>query len=108
MLEVCGYEVVTVSNGQEAVDYYRNHGDSVDLVLIDMVMPEMSGRDCFRALRQIDPNVRAVLSTGYGANGEAREIVQEGMAGLVLKPFSKGALGATVREALSEEVITLR
>jgi PAS domain S-box-containing protein len=108
MLEICGYEVVTVSTGQEAVDYYRDHGDGIDLVLIDMVMPEMSGRDCFRALKEMDPDVRAVLSTGYGANGEARDIVQEGMAGLVLKPFSKGALGATIREALSEEAVPLR
>jgi two-component system cell cycle sensor histidine kinase/response regulator CckA len=108
MLEVCGYEVVAVSNGLEAVDYYRDHGDGIDLVLIDMVMPEMSGRECFRALRGMNPNVRAVLSTGYGADGEAREVVQEGMAGLVLKPFSKAALSATIREALTEEPLPAR
>ena len=106
MLEACGYDVVAVSNGREAIEYYRDHGDKVDLVLIDMVMPEMDGRECFRALRQMDPDVRAILSTGYGADGEAREVVQEGMVGLVLKPFSKSALAATVREALSEEVLT--
>lgn len=108
LLEVCGYEVVTMSNGLEAVDYYRDHGGGIDLVIIDMVMPEMSGRECFQALRELDPNVRAVLSTGYGANGEAREIVQDGMAGIVLKPFSKGALSAAVREALSENVVTAK
>jgi CheY-like chemotaxis protein len=105
MLEICGYEVVTVSNGLEAVDYYRDHGGRIDLVVIDMVMPEMNGRECFRALREMDPNIRAVLSTGYGADGEAKEIVQEGMAGLVLKPFSKGALAATVQEALSGDIV---
>ncbi len=108
MLEVCGYDVVDVSNGRDALEYYRNHGDGIDLVLIDMVMPGMNGRECFRALREINPAVRAVLSTGYGANGEAKEIVQEGMAGLVLKPFSKGALAATVREALCENVLATR
>jgi CheY-like chemotaxis protein len=108
MLEVCGYEVADVSNGRDALEYYRDYGDEIDLVLIDMVMPGMNGRECFRALREIDPDVRAVLSTGYGADGEAREVVQEGMAGLVLKPFSKGALAATVREALCENVLTTR
>jgi two-component system cell cycle sensor histidine kinase/response regulator CckA len=108
VLEASGYDVVDFSNGREAVEYYRDHGDKVDLVLIDMMMPEMSGRECFRALRDIDPGVRAVLSTGYGADGEAREIVEEGMVGLVLKPFGRGALVKTVREALAEEEIPAR
>jgi two-component system cell cycle sensor histidine kinase/response regulator CckA len=107
MLEACGYDVVAFSNGHDAVEYYRGHGEKIDLVLIDMVMPEMSGRECFLALREMDPGVRAVLSTGYGADGEAREIVQEGMVGLVLKPFSKSALAKTVRDALSAEAVTL-
>ncbi len=101
MLEVCGYDVVDVSNGLDAVEYYRDHGERIDLVLLDMVMPGMSGRECFRALREMNPDVLAVLSTGYGEDGEAREIVQEGMAGLVLKPFSRAALAAVIAEALS-------
>jgi PAS domain S-box-containing protein len=108
MLEVCGYDVVDVPNGRDAVEYYRDHGDSIDLVLIDMVMPDMGGRECFRALREMDPGVRAVLSTGYGEDGEAREIVQEGMVGLVLKPFSRAALAATVSEALGSQVLMPR
>lgn len=101
MLEVCGFDVVDFSNGQDAVDYYRDHGDRVDLVLIDMVMPGMSGRECFKAIRGMDPDVLAVLSTGFGEDGEAREVVQDGMVGLVLKPFSRAALAATINEALS-------
>jgi len=108
MLEVCGYEVVDFSSGPDAVEYYRHHGDKIDLVLIDMVMPDMGGRECFRALRELNPDLRALLATGYGADGEAREILQEGMAGLVLKPFSRGALAASINEALCDNALIPR
>ena len=100
MLRRLGYEVVTAASGKEAIACFREHMGWVDLVIIDMVMPEMSGRDCFRALKEIDPEVRAVLSTGYGLNGRAQEIIDEGMVGFVQKPYDMEALAERIGRAM--------
>lgn len=100
MLTSMGYEVVTVRDGQEAVDYYQDHADKIDLALIDMVMPRLGGRDCFRALKGINPNVRAVLTTGYGRDGAAQEILNEGMRGFAHKPYGLRDLSEVIAEAL--------
>ncbi len=102
MLFKLGYEVVTTSSGQDAVDYYRKHGDLVDLVIIDLIMPGMGGQECFRELKCIDPHVRAVLSTGYGMDRRVRDIVNEGMIGFVQKPYQMIELGKRLHEFLAD------
>lgn len=100
MLRRLGYQVTVVSNGQEALEHYRKNPRDVDLVLLDMTMPEMSGRDCFHRLREMDPSVRVVLSTGFGQAGMAQEIVDEGMMGFVQKPYDLAVLSRVIRRAL--------
>lgn len=102
MLGSMGYEVVVASGGREAVEYYRRFSREVDLVILDMVMPEMGGRECFRALKEINPDVRAVLSTGYGRDGAAQEILDEGMVGFAQKPYRANQLSQVVHRALQE------
>jgi PAS domain S-box-containing protein len=101
MLERLGYQVKAVEGARRAVEHYRSHPDSVDLVIIDMVMPDMDGQDCFLALKELDPDVRAVLSTGYGMNGRAQAILDEGMVGFIQKPYDLYKLGTAVRSALA-------
>ena len=98
-----GYQVVTASDGQAAVEYYAVHHAEIDLVLIDMVMPRLGGRDCFRAMREIDPAVRAVLTTGYGFNVAAQEILDEGVLGFVQKPYELAQLSEVVASALNKQ-----
>jgi len=101
ILRHLGYQVVTAADGEEAVEYYRQFGAEIDLVVIDMVMPRLDGRGCFRALKQLDPGVRAVLSTGYGLNGAAQSLLDEGMVGFAQKPYEARQLSAVVADALA-------
>ncbi len=102
ILERLGYEVLTATSGKEAVELYRQHSEEVELAIIDMVMPRMGGRECFEEMRRIDPNARAVLSTGYGMNDDTEQILQmPGMVGFVQKPYRVEELGEKIQQALA-------
>jgi PAS domain S-box-containing protein len=100
ILRDLGYQVATAADGQAACDYYARHAGEIDLVLVDLVMPRMGGRECFRALKSIDPEVRAVLCTGYGFNIAAQELLDEGVLDFVSKPYELGRLSAVVSKTL--------
>jgi len=100
LLHQLGYEVVTAGDGWEALETYREAGHQIDLVILDMVMPQLGGRECFRALRRINPGVKAVLSTGYGFDEAAQEILDEGMVGFIQKPYQMHQLSEAVANAL--------
>ncbi|MCX5674861.1 MAG: PAS domain S-box protein [Planctomycetota bacterium] len=101
MLTGMGYSVVTASSGREAIATYGMFGPSVDVVILDMVMPDLDGRECFRALRRLDPNIKAILCTGGPADGAQRDILEEGMAGFIQKPYRAEQLAAAIGEALA-------
>jgi two-component system, cell cycle sensor histidine kinase and response regulator CckA len=92
ILEDLGYSAVTCGNGREAVDYFRTHHHDIDMAIIDVMMPELSGCDCFRELKKIDPGVKAIISTGYGLTNEIEAVLKEGAAGFIQKPFESAAL----------------
>ncbi|MCU0612704.1 MAG: response regulator, partial [Candidatus Eisenbacteria bacterium] len=100
LLRELGHEVVTAESGSQAVQYYREHADAVDLVIIDLVMPEMDGRECYAELRKLNPSIRVLLSTGFGMNGRIQEALDDGMSGFVQKPYRMAELGVKVGEAL--------
>lgn len=100
MLTELGYEVFSASQGEEAVARYREAPETIDLVLLDMIMPVMGGRDCIRELRRIDPSVVAVLSTGFSNESEIQEILKEGWAGFIQKPYRADELSQVIQEAL--------
>ncbi|MHB9025483.1 MAG: hybrid sensor histidine kinase/response regulator [Armatimonadota bacterium] len=104
MLQDLGYEVVTVTGGNEAVDYYIRYGNDIDLVLIEMAMPEMGGRECFQALNMLNAHVKALITTSYDLGEEAQELLAEGVLGIVLKPYNPDVLTAALREALAGKV----
>ena len=80
---------------------FRARRHEIDLLIIDMVMPGMDGRTCFRAIQDMDPGVKAILSSGYGRNGRAQEVLDDGMLGFIQKPYRLDELGAAVHSALS-------
>ena len=100
ILQPLGYEVALASSGAEAIDYYLRHREEVDLVIIDLAMPDMDGRECFLALKKIDPDVRAILCTGYGRNGKAQQAIDEGMVGFIRKPYRARDLLSAVAAAI--------
>lgn len=102
MLTRIGYEVITIADGHEAVDFYSKNQEKVDLVIVDMMMPRMDGRECFSALRQINPNVRAILSTGYSHNQAVQEVIDEGLLGYIGKPFDLQEIATAVENAIQK------
>jgi CheY-like chemotaxis protein len=97
-LESEGCKVSTAGDGREALTLYKNKWREIDLVILDMVLPEMSGRDIFRAMKQINPRVKTLLSSGYSIDGEARSILSEGVLGFIQKPFRKQDLMQLIGE----------
>jgi len=100
MLAKLKYQVVTASNGKEAVDYYAKSGDDIDLVILDMMMPVMDGRDCFRAMKEMNPDVKVLLSTGSAFEGQSQQLMEEGVLGFVQKPYRMNELAEKIREIL--------
>lgn len=92
-----GYQVELANNGWEAVRLYRERKNRFDLVILDMIMPKMGGRETFLKLKEIDPHIRVLLSTGYSQNGEAQKIIGEGMMGFIQKPYQVNDLLSKVR-----------
>jgi CheY-like chemotaxis protein len=91
--------VADAINGQEAIEIYRRDPEAFDLVLLDMIMPVMGGNECIRQLRAINPAVTAVLTTGFSSDTEIQDIMQEGWAGFIRKPYRIEALSRVIRDA---------
>ena len=102
MLERYGYSVVLAENGKEAVDLYKVLADKIDLVLLDMTMPVMSGEEAFRHLKTLRPEVRVVLSSGYNEVEAVRRFTGKGLAGFLQKPYSAVTLAEKIRTVLRE------
>lgn len=101
MLTELGYEVITAKDGKEAIQLFAEHRAQIDLAIIDMIMPVMGGRDCFLALKNIDPEVKTILSSGYTLDGAVQQILDEGMLGFVPKPYRLHELSHAVAQALN-------
>ena len=100
MLESFGYRVLEARDGKEAVDLYRERTGRIDLVLLDMMMPRMTGEQAFAEIRRISPSARAVLASGYDDRGRIAEVLASGFSGFLQKPFRRRELGQKVSEAL--------
>ena len=102
LLESMGYTVYTAGSGQEA--YCCLHGEKkikLTLIILDMIMPGISGSETFDRLREINPEIKVLLSSGYSLNGEAQIIMDRGCDGFLQKPFRLEELSGKVREMLS-------
>jgi PAS domain S-box-containing protein len=102
MLKRMGHRVVLARSGLQALSIYRAQGKAIDLVILDVVMPEMSGGETFDHLKQIDPAVRVLLSSGFSLNGQPESIMSRGCRGFIQKPFSLGELAQKIEAALSD------
>jgi len=102
LLESLGYRVHAAGGGQEAIAVYMEKRKEIDLVILDMIMPGISGGETFDRLKEINPNIRVLLSSGYSINGRAQEILERGCNGFLQKPFQLEKLSRKVREVLGE------
>jgi PAS domain S-box-containing protein len=99
VLEQYGYEVLLAADGLEAVETYQRERDRIDLVILDLTMPRLSGRDALRQLLQIDPHVRVLLASGYSAD-HLTELEEVQIVGFIGKPYRVEELAKTVRATL--------
>ncbi len=97
LLESAGYAVITAADGEEGVEVFRAHHPHVRAVILDVTMPRMGGEEAFRRLRQIDPDVRVILSSGYSEQEATSQFAGKGLAGFLEKPFRAEALFECVR-----------
>jgi CheY-like chemotaxis protein len=100
LLEVMGYRVLTATDGKEAVEVYKKNRDETDIVLLDMVMPNMGGGQAYDRMKEINPDIKVLLSSGYGIDGEATQILERGCDGFIQKPFSVMDLSQKLRQIL--------
>ncbi len=100
MLEVLGYSVMIAKSGQEAIDIYEKRHDAIDLVILDVVMPDMGGEETLARLRGIKPSVLVTLSSGYSLDRQVTKIMQQGCKSFIQKPFTINVLSQKLREAL--------
>jgi len=100
LLEFLGYRVYAAGSGQEAIAVYTEKQKEIDLVLLDMIMPGISGGETFDRLLGINSEIRVLLFSGYSINGQAQEILDRGCSGFIQKPFQIENLSQKVREML--------
>jgi len=103
MLESLGYKISRLPAAGTPSRSMRRTKGKIDLVILDMIMPGMSGSETFDKLREINPHVKVVLSSGYSINGMASNIMEKGCRGFIQKPFNFEQLSSTVRKVLTSE-----
>ena len=101
MLEKLGYRVIAARSGQQALNVVKEKRANIDLVILDMIMPEMSGSETFNHIRQIDSEIKVLLSSGYSLDGQAVDILNRGCDGFIQKPFSLNNLSQKILELLN-------
>ena len=102
VLKKLGYEVLTANNGIEAIKVYQQNRQEVAMVILDLIMPEMGGGETYDRLKEIDPQVKVLLSSGYSVDGQATEILNRGCDGFIQKPFSIGDLSRKLRQIITK------
>jgi len=100
LLTRAGYKVLTAGTGTEALEIYRSQREEIALILLDLIMPEMGGKQCFEKLLKLDPNVKVLFASGYSADTVIEESSQGAAKGFVAKPFDIKKFLKTVRDVL--------
>ncbi len=102
LLERLGYRVLTAVNGQEAVNIAKSYDGKIDLVLLDIILPDIEGGEVYPQLMQARPNLKVIVCSGYSVDGPAREILDLGAQSFLQKPFSLKSLLEKLEEVLKD------
>lgn len=103
MIQVLGYKVITATEGEKAIEVFRAENGQIDMVILDLVMPGISGGEIFDQLKSISPNVKVLLASGYSINGQASSIMKRGCSGFIQKPFGIQELSQKISEIIQSE-----
>jgi CheY-like chemotaxis protein len=106
MLTELGYDVILAEDGEQAIEIYEQRKDSIKLVLLDMVMPKLTGSETFSRLKDINSAVKVLFCSGFAPGGVVDELFTAGAGGYISKPFSLENLGKEIATLLSKQKIT--
>ncbi len=98
-----GYNVLTASNGQEAVSIFREKSDEIDIVLLDMIMPVMNGMDAFNEIRAIKPDVKVILASGFTKDADVEDMKALGLRSFIKKPYRVAILTQEVQNVMASD-----
>jgi DNA-binding NtrC family response regulator len=102
LLTDVGYEVLTATDGENAVELYRKEQKRIDLVILDLVIPGMGGKKCYEEILKINPLAKILIVSGYSVNGPGQEAMEAGAKGFIGKPFDVSNMLITIRNILDE------
>ena len=100
MLERMNYIVLKAGSGMAAIDVYKDKMEAIDLIILDMIMPKMNGGETYEKIKEINPNAKVLLASGYSIEGDVAEKLKNGCNGFIKKPFSMRNLSGKLREIL--------
>ena len=98
MLEKMSHDVIAASSGKEAIKLFKAERHRIDLVVLDMIMPEMGGKETFEKIREINPDVKILIASGYSLGENTTEILERGGSGFIQKPYTMMELAQKIRE----------
>ena len=101
ILEAAGYTVLVAADGGQGVELFRTHRENIRLVLLDMVMPVMSGREAYLEMRKLTPDVKVLLCSGFRQDARVEEILQLGVNGFLQKPYTLMGLTSAVKKTIA-------
>ncbi|MGL1890656.1 MAG: response regulator [Spirochaetaceae bacterium] len=101
MLKELGYDVILAENGQIAIDIFQRQYAKIDLVIMDMIMPEVNGREAFYKMKEIDTSCNVIISSGFTKNEHISELKKSGVLGFLSKPFKNYELSQLLVEVMN-------
>jgi two-component system cell cycle sensor histidine kinase/response regulator CckA len=105
MLKAMGYRVLAANGGSEAMGIYERQGREIDLVILDMIMPDMDGKKTYEKLKAMNDNIKVLLASGYSMTSQVAEILDRGFNGFIQKPFNMIRLSNKIREILARAAV---
>ncbi|MDP1759218.1 MAG: response regulator, partial [Thermodesulfovibrionales bacterium] len=100
ILRELDYDVLLASGGKEGIKIYADKKDVIDLVILDMIMPEMGGKETFKKLKEINPDVKILISSGYGQDSLPEQVMDNGEAGFIQKPYNINEIAEIIKEVM--------
>ena len=101
ILKNSGYDVVSAKSGKEAIEVYKENHSRIDMVILDMILPDMDGGDTYDRLKEINPGIKVLLASGYDIDYQGRDIMERGCDGFIQKPFNMNELLEKIRGILT-------
>ena len=102
LLKSLGYSVLEANGGRDAIEVYKSNKDKIDMVILDMIMPEMGGSEAYDRMKEINPDVKVLLSSGYSIDGQAKKILERGCDAFIQKPFTMKQLSQYIRQIMDK------